>query len=47
LYSIGGKIYFGEYTFFTWAGLMNLEPDEWDLKLGQEIKLPLPVVKKK
>ena len=44
LYSIGGKIYFGEYTFFTWAGLMKLEPDEWDLKLGKEIKLPSPVV---
>lgn len=40
LYSIGGKIYFGEYTFFTWAGLMPLEPNEWDLKLGELIKLP-------
>lgn len=44
LYSIGGKIYFGEYTFFTWAGLMKLEPYEWDLKLGEEIKLPNPIV---
>lgn len=41
LYSIGGKIYFGEYTFFTWAGLMKIEPKEWDLKLGDLIKLPI------
>lgn len=40
LYSIGGKIYFGEYTFFTWAGLMKLDPQEWDAKLGELIKLP-------
>jgi len=40
LYSIGGKIYFGEYTFFTWAGFMELEPSEWDRKLGDLITLP-------
>ena len=40
LYSIGGTIYFGEYTFYTWAGLKIIEPKEWDLKLGELIKLP-------
>lgn len=40
LYSIGGTVYFGEFTFFTWAGLMKLEPAIWDKKLGDLIKLP-------
>ena len=40
LYSIGNKVYFGEYTFFTWGGLGKLEPEEWDFILGKEIKLP-------
>ena len=40
LYSISGKIYFGEYTFFTWAGLMKIEPKEWDEKLGDLINIP-------
>lgn len=44
LYSIGGNIYFGEFTFFTYAGLKKFEPQEWDLKLGQDIILPSPRV---
>lgn len=40
LYSIGGIIYFGEFTFYTWAGLVKFEPEEWDLKLGELIRLP-------
>ena len=40
LYSINGQIYFGEYTFFTWGGFGKIEPKEWDLKLGEQIKLP-------
>lgn len=39
-YIINGKIIFGEFTFFTWAGFMNFEPKEWDLKLGQMLELP-------
>ena len=35
-----GKIYFGELTFCHWSGLMPFEPDEWDEKLGDWIKLP-------
>lgn len=43
LYSIGGKTYFGEYTFFTWAGLMKLQPCKWDTILGNDIVLPTPI----
>ena len=39
-YNINGKIYFGELTFFHWSGLMPFDPPEWDLKLGEMIKLP-------
>lgn len=38
-YEVNGKIYFGELTFFHWSGMMPFEPEEWDYKLGQEIKL--------
>ena len=34
------KIYFGELTFYTWAGFCPFEPKEWDLKLGEWINLP-------
>lgn len=40
-YIIDGTIIFGEFTFFTWAGFMNFEPPEWDLRLGQMLKLPM------
>ena len=39
-YNINGKIYFGELTFFHWSGLMPFDPPEWDLKIGEFIKLP-------
>lgn len=35
LYNVNGKIYFGEMTFFHFAGFVPFEPDEWDLKFGQ------------
>ena len=34
-YEIGGKVYFGEYTFYHWRGLVPFEPDKWDFKLGE------------
>lgn len=40
LYYINGKIYFGEITFFPATGLGKFEPEEWDEKLGDLIKLP-------
>jgi len=38
-YEINGKLYFGENTFFPGSGLEKFKPEEWDLKLGNLIKL--------
>lgn len=35
LYNIDEKIYFGELTFTPAAGGIKLQPDRWDLKLGE------------
>lgn len=40
LYSIEGKIYFGEITFFPWSGYVKYTPDDFDLKLGEKFVLP-------
>ena len=40
LYSIQGKIYFGELTFFPWSGYVCFEPDEFDFELGKHFILP-------
>lgn len=39
-YVHNGRIYFGEMTFYTWAGFAEFEPWEWNYKLGEWIKLP-------
>ena len=39
-YEINGKVYFGELTFCHFAGIVPFEPEEWDYKLGELIKLP-------
>ena len=39
-YDINGKIYFGEITFFDSAGFGEFNPEEYDLKFGQMLKLP-------
>jgi hypothetical protein len=41
LYSPNGNIYFGEMTFTSCSGLEHFEPEEWNLKLGEMIKLPI------
>ena len=38
-YEVNGKIYFGEYTFFHHSGCMPMEPEEWDYKMGEWIKI--------
>lgn len=38
-YNINGKIYFGEITFFPAGGVGRFEPEEWDLILGDWLKL--------
>jgi len=39
-YEVNGKVYFGEFTFSHWGGLMPFEPEEWDYTFGSWIKLP-------
>lgn len=39
-YNIEGKIYFGEFTFTSNAGMEKFEPEEWDYNIGKWIKLP-------
>ena len=41
LYEIGGKVYFGEMTFYDSSGFDNLNSDKVDLEWGSWITLPL------
>lgn len=36
LYSINGKITFGELTFYPWSGYVQFNPDEFDFELGKK-----------
>ncbi len=40
LYSICGRIYFSEVTFFPCGGMLPFKPAHWDNILGQWIQLP-------
>lgn len=40
LYEVNGKIYFGEYTFFSLGGVAPFHPDKWDYIWGEQIHLP-------
>ena len=37
---VGGKIYFGEFTFFSGGGFQPFIPDEWDYRFGELLTLP-------
>lgn len=39
-YSVSGKTYFGELTFYPAAGSAKFAPSEWNLRLGELITLP-------
>lgn len=39
-YDLNGKVYFGEFTFFHFGGMVPFEPVEWDYTFGNWIKLP-------
>lgn len=39
-YNVDGKIYFGEMTFTSASGVDVFKPAEYDLKLGEMLKLP-------
>lgn len=38
-YEIDGKIYFGEITFFPTSGMKSFVPENWDLELGERLRL--------
>lgn len=40
LYEVDGHVYFGEMTYSHWGGMTPFDPEEWDYKLGEWIKLP-------
>ena len=40
LYNNGGKIYFGELTFYPWSGYVQFEPDSFDYELGKPMVIP-------
>lgn len=41
LYQVDGHVYFGECTFFHHGGVTPFQPEEWDLRFGSWIKLPI------
>ena len=40
-YEVNGHLYFGELTFYHFSGFMPFQPEEWDRKFGEWLKLPL------
>ena len=40
-YEINSKLFFGELTFFPGSGYIPFEPEEWDYKLGEWIRLSM------
>ena len=34
-YNIGGKIIFGEITFYSWSGYSVFDPDSFDFEMGK------------
>ena len=39
MYSMAGKVYFGELTFYPWSGYVQFTPDEADFAFGKDFKL--------
>lgn len=39
-YEANGKVYFGEMTFFDGCGFERIEPEKWDMILGEWLILP-------
>ena len=38
---VNKQIYFGEFTFYDWAGLRPFKEKSWDERLGEMIQLPI------
>ena len=43
-YEVDGEVYFGEFTFSHFSGMMPFVPDEWDYKIGELVKLKEDVI---
>ena len=39
MYEANGKIYFSEFTFYNNSAFLTFEPEEWDYKFGEYLKL--------
>lgn len=39
-YNVNGRVYFGEFTFFHFGGMVEFHPLEWDYTFGGWINLP-------
>lgn len=39
LYSVEGKVYFGELTFYPWSGYVQYYPDSADFMFGEDFEL--------
>lgn len=39
LYSVDGKVYFGELTFYPWSGYVQFTPDNVDFLFGKDFRL--------
>ena len=39
-YEVNGRVYFGEFTFTHWGGMMPFNPEKWDYIFGEWLKLP-------
>lgn len=40
LYEVGSRIFFGEFTFFHYSGMMPFRPQKWDAIFGEMLTLP-------
>jgi hypothetical protein len=38
-FEIGGKVYFGEFTFYDDGGFWPKEPEEWEYRMGDLIRI--------
>ncbi len=47
LYNVNGNIYFGELTFFPTSGYKSMNPNGWDYKFGDWLKLPSQIISAK
>ena len=39
-YVVQGRLYFGEYTFYTGSGYIPFSDENWDIIIGEWLNLP-------